>query len=485
MNERRPPVLWRSDEAVAAMRGRSDARWQATGISIDSRTVEPGDLFVALQGPKFDAHEFVAGAFAAGAVAAVVSRIPDGLADDAPLVQVEDPLAALERLAVGARERSRARRIAVTGSVGKTGSKEALRTVLSGQGATHASAGSYNNQWGVPLSLARMPAETRFGVFEIGMNHPGEILPLTGLVRPEVAIVTAIEAAHTEFFATVEAIADAKAEIFAGMGADGTAILNRDNPYFARLAAHARAAGIHRILGFGTDPEAWARLVDCSLHATCSAVSAVIGGRRLDYSIGAPGRHWAMNSLAVLAAVDAVGADLAAAAASFCRVAPPKGRGERSRLPYAGGTLELIDESYNASPAAVRAALGVLARAKPGPNGRRIAVLGDMRELGAAAQALHLALAPDLAEAGIDRLYAVGPLTTSLFDAMPRQRRGERTATSAEMIPVLLPQLRAGDVILVKGSLGMRMGPIVEAIKALGRVTGTSPQPLPRAANGN
>jgi len=482
VNERKP-VLWQSQEAVAAMRGRGEARWQAGGISIDSRTVEPGDLFVALQGPRFDAHDFVAGAFAAGSVAAVVSHIPDGLADDAPLVLVEDPLAALERLAVAARERSTARRIAITGSVGKTGSKEALRTVLATQGPTHASAGSYNNQWGVPLSLARMPAVTRYGIFEIGMNHPGEILPLTGLVRPEIAIVTAIEAAHTEFFADVEAIADAKGEIFAGMTADGVAILNRDNPHFARLAGHARAAGIRRVLGFGEHEESWAHLLDCSLHATCSAVSATVGGRRIDYSIGAPGRHWVMNSLAVLAAVEAVGADIAAAAANFSKVAAPKGRGERSRLAHAGGTIELIDESYNASPAAVRAALGVLAHAKPGPNGRRIAVLGDMRELGAQAEALHVALAPDIAEAGVDRVYAVGPLTARLFEALPRERRGERTATSAEMIPLLLSQLRAGDVVLVKGSLGTRMGPIVDALKAQARAVNTSP--LPRAANGN
>jgi UDP-N-acetylmuramoyl-tripeptide--D-alanyl-D-alanine ligase len=478
-----PAILWRSAEAVPAVHGRCALSWEATGVSIDSRTVERGDLFFALKGPKFDAHDFVAAALAAGAVAAVVTWRPSNVPSDAPLVLVEDPLAALGRLAQAARERSRAKRIGVTGSVGKTGTKEALRLVLGAQGPTHASAGSYNNLWGVPLTLARMPAETRFGVFEIGMNHPGEILPLTGLVRPQVAVVTAIEPAHTEFFPSVEAIADAKAEIFAGVPADGTAILNRDNPHFARLADHARRAGIARILGFGKHPQAWARLVDCSLHATCSAVTAVVGGQRIDYSIGAPGAHWVMNSLAVLAAVDAVGADVAAAASALSRVRPPKGRGERSRIAIAGGAIELIDESYNASPAAVRAALGVLAQAKPGHGGRRIAVLGDMRELGSEAAALHAGLAGDLLEAGVDALFAVGPLMAHLFEALPADRRGRHTATSADMVPALVGALRPGDVVLVKGSLGTRMAPVVEAIKALGRADGG--EPLPRAANGN
>jgi len=482
MNEAKP-VLWRSGDAVPAMQGRCALSWQATGISIDSRTVEPGDIFVALKGPNFDAHEFVAAALAAGAAAAVVTWRPANVPSDAPLVLVEDPLAALGRLAQAARERSRAKRIGITGSVGKTGTKEALRILLSGQGPTHASAGSYNNQWGVPLSLARMPAETRFGIFEIGMNHPGEILPLTRLVRPQVAIVTAIEPAHTEFFPSVEAIADAKAEIFAGMNGDGTAILNRDNPHYARLADHARRAGVGRILGFGRHAEAWARLLDCSLHATCSAVTAVIGGQRIDYSIGAPGAHWVMNSLAVLAAVDAVGADLAAAASAMSRVRPPKGRGERSRLQLIGGAIELIDESYNASPAAVRAALQVLAQSKPASGGRRIAVLGDMRELGPEGPALHAALAPDLLQAGADLLFAVGPLMARLFEALPAEKRVRHTGTSAEMVPALVGALRAGDVVLVKGSLGTRMAPIIAAIKALGREAGADP--LPRAANGN
>jgi len=477
------PVLWRSGEAVPAMQGRCALSWEATGVSIDSRTVEPGDLFFALKGPNFDAHDFVAAALAAGAAAAVVTWRPTNAPSDAPLVLVDEPLKALERLAQASRERSTARRIGVTGSVGKTGTKEALKLLLSSQGPTHASAGSYNNQWGVPLTLARMPADTRFGVFEIGMNHPGEILPLTLLVRPQVAIVTAIEPAHTEFFPSVEAIADAKAEIFAGVPADGTAIINRDNPHFARLADHARRAGIGRVIGFGKHPEAWARLLDCSLHAACSAVSAIIGGQHIDYSIGAPGQHWVMNSLAVLAAVDAVGADIAAAAAGFGRVRPPKGRGERSRIALAAGAIELIDESYNASPAAVRAALRVLAQSKPGPGARRIAVLGDMRELGAEGPALHAELAPELAAARVDLLFAVGPLMTHLFEAIPAEQRGRHAATSAEIVPLVLAALRAGDVVLVKGSLGTRMAPIVEAIKAMGSANG--PDRLPRAANGN
>src|SRR5690606_37043660 len=256
--------------------------WAARGVSIDSRTLEKGDLFVALKGPNRDAHEFVAGALRNGAAAAIVSERPADVPANAPLLLVRDTQSALERLGAAARERSDAIRIAGTGSVGKTGTKEALRLVLGEQAPTHASIGSYNNLWGVPLTLARMPRETVYGVFEIGMNHPGELGPLSRQVKPQVAIVTTVEAVHLEFFASVAAIADAKAEIFEGMGPGGVAILNRDNAHFARLAKKAEAAGVARIVGFGAAREAEARLIDCSLHATCSAVSASIGGQRLD-----------------------------------------------------------------------------------------------------------------------------------------------------------------------------------------------------------
>jgi UDP-N-acetylmuramoyl-tripeptide--D-alanyl-D-alanine ligase len=479
-------VLWTAADAAAACAGKLEGRadWTATGISIDSRTVEPGDLFVALKGPSFDGHDYIGRALAAGAVAALAHRRPDGLDADAPLLLVEETLAGLERLGQAARQRCKARRIGVTGSVGKTGTKEALKTVLSGQAATFAAVGSFNNQWGVPLTLTRMPRDTVYGVFELGMNHAGELGPLARQVRPEVAIITTIEAAHMEFFASVEAIADAKAEIFEGMDAEGVAILNRDNPQFERLAGHARRHGIRRIIGFGSHAEATSRLVDCSLQATCSAVTAVIEGERLDYCIGAPGQHWIMNSLAILAAVKSVGADLGQAAAAFAQVTPPKGRGQRSQVALpaqrGGGSVELIDESYNASPAAMRAAFRVLAQAKPRNGGRRIAVLGDMRELGPQSAELHAGLGPDLVAAGAQLVFTVGPFMRNLDAALPAALRAAHAESSAEIIAPVLAALKPGDVVLVKGSLGTRMAPIVDAIKAMG-----APAPLPRAANGN
>jgi UDP-N-acetylmuramoyl-tripeptide--D-alanyl-D-alanine ligase len=479
-------VLWTAAEAAAAATGQlqGSTRWAATGVSIDSRTVEPGDLFVAIKGPSLDGHDYISQALGAGAVAALAHRRPEGLDAEAPLLLVDESLAGLERMGAAARERCSAQRIGVTGSVGKTGTKEALKTLLSDQAATFAAVGSFNNMWGVPLTLARMPRETVYGVFELGMNHAGELGPLSRQVRPDVTIITTIEAVHTEFFASVEAIADAKAEIFEGMNEEGVAILNRDNPQFERLAAHARRHGIRRIIGFGAHAKATSRLLDCSLQATCSAVSAVIEGERLDYCIGAPGEHWVMNSLAVLAAVKSAGADLGSAAASFSRVMPPKGRGQRSQvmLPAqrGGGSVELIDESYNASPAAVRAALRVLAQAKPRNGGRRIVVLGDMRELGAQAAALHAGLAPDLVASGAQLVFTVGPFMTSLDSALPAALRTAHADSSAEIIAPVLAALKPGDVVLVKGSLGTRMAPIVEAIKAMGAAA-----PMPRAANGN
>ena len=277
--------------------------------------------------------------------------------------------------------------IGVTGSVGKTGTKEALRLALARSGETHASVASYNNHWGVPLSLARCPASARYAVFEMGMNHAGEIEPLTRLVRPHVAIVTTVEPVHLEFFGSVEAIADAKAEIFRGLEPGGAAVINRDNPQFARLAARAKSAGVERIVSFGEHAKADARLIKCALHPDCSTVQARILGTDVTYKLGAPGRHVVLNSLAVLAAASLAGADLALAALALADLKPPSGgRGARITLDLPGGTALLIDESYNANPASMRAALALLGQAPMGPRGRRIAVLGDMLELGRAAR---------------------------------------------------------------------------------------------------
>jgi UDP-N-acetylmuramoyl-tripeptide--D-alanyl-D-alanine ligase len=474
--------LWTSNEIANAVGVAAPAReWNVSGVSIDSRTLGKGDLFVALKGPNRDAQAFVANALANGAAGALVTERPANLNADAPLLVVKDTQAALEKLGAASRERSAARRIAVTGSVGKTGTKEALKLVLGEQAPTHASVGSYNNLWGVPLTLARMPRETVYAVFEIGMNHPGELGPLSRQVKPQVAIVTTVEAVHLEFFASVAEIADAKAEIFEGMGPGGVAILNRDNPHFARLAKKAEAAGLARIVGFGADREADARLIDCSLHATCSAVSATIGGQRLDYCIAVPGRHWVINSLAVLAAAQAVGADVGNAAAAFARMMPPKGRGQRHRIEIAGGGFDLIDESYNASPVAMRAALAVLGRATVRDGGRRIAVLGDMRELGAQAPLLHAGLAADIVDNKVDLVFCCGPSMAHLHAALPAARRGAHAADSAALLPLVTRAVAPGDVVLVKGSLGSRMAPIVEALQSLAN-DGSA---MRRVVNGN
>jgi UDP-N-acetylmuramoyl-tripeptide--D-alanyl-D-alanine ligase len=464
-------ALWTSDEAAAATGGIATRPWAATGVSIDTRSLAPGDLFVAIAGPRVDGHDYVGDAFAQGACAAMVHRrSPDGDDNELPLLIVPDTMAALGDLGAAARKRGGARVVAVTGSVGKTGTKEALRLALGRLGSTHASAGSLNNQWGVPLSLARLPRAARFAVFELGMNHPGEIAALSRLARPDVAVVTTIEPAHLGFFPSVAAIADAKAEIFLGMTPAGAAILNRDNDWFGRLAAAARATGLDRICGFGSDPEATIRLVDCHLHATASAVTASIEGRLIDYCLALPGRHWVTNSLAVLGAVHALGGDVVAAAGAFATMEPMAGRGRHHRIEVAGGSAVLIDESYNASPASIRAMVEMLALIEPGPGGRRIAVLGDMLELGARSFELHAALAAPLVASGIDLVFSVGGEMAALDAALPRRRRGGHYPDAAALADALPARLRAGDVVAVKGSHGIALDRVVARLVAAAAV---------------
>jgi len=457
-------ALWTAAEVIAATGGSGRGDWSANGVSIDSRTLAAGDLFVALAGPSFDGHDFVAEALKRGAAGALVSRKPQGLAADAPLILVPDTLEALTKLGRAGRARSKACIIAVTGSVGKTGTKEALRRALERQGPTVASAASFNNQWGVPLSLARMPSDVAFGVFEIGMNHPGEIAALTRLVEPDIAVITTISPAHLGFFPSVEAIADAKAEIFQGMARDGAAVLNRDNPQFERLAAAARACGVTRILGFGEHAEAAVRLVDCHLYSTASAVTALVVDEIVDYCLSLAGRHWVNNSLAVMAAVKAAGADISVAAAVMGSLEALDGRGRRHRIAVKGGEAELVDESYNANPDSMRAALAVLHGISPRPGGRRIAVLGDMLELGATASKLHAELAQPVLAAEVDLVFTVGTEMEHLDRALPAVRRGAHAATSVELVPALMAALRPGDVVMVKGSLGSRMADIVKPL---------------------
>ena len=456
--------LWTAAEAAAATGGPAAGDWQATGVSIDSRTIAAGDLFVALAGPTHDGHDFAATALARGAAAAMVARdVADAPA--AKLLRVGDALAGLTALGAAARRRSPARVVAVTGSVGKTGTKEALRLALGASGAVAASAASFNNHWGVPLSLARMAREADYGVFELGMNHPGEIAALTRLVRPHVAVITTIAPAHLGYFRSMAAIADAKAEIFEGLESGGVAVLNRDNRHFARLAAAAERIGA-RVIGFGAHRQAEARLIACDGDDTGSTVTADIGGTRLTYRLGVAGRHWALNSLAVLAATQAAGGDVVRGAAALARLEAPPGRGSRHELPWRGGRLALIDESYNASPAAMRAALEVLGATRPSPGGRRIAVLGDMLELGREAERLHRGLAEPLARAGVDRAFLVGSAMAALHEALPAEMRGGLWPCAEAAIPSIIDFLRPGDVVTVKGSHAGRISRVVERLRA-------------------
>ncbi len=461
-------ALWTTSDMAAAMRADTAGPLPAgiTGIAIDSRGLSKGEAFFAIQGDSRDGHEFVAAALAAGAGLAVVARDKRGLfSADAPLLLVDDVLEALRDLARAARARFDGKVIAVTGSVGKTGTKEALRLALSADGETHASAASYNNHWGVPLSLARCPATAKYAVFEIGMNHAGEITPLVAMVRPHVAIVTTVEPVHLEYFGSVEKIADAKAEIFTGVEPGGAAIINRDNNQYERLAAAAKAAGVGRIVSFGENASADARLIRHALKPDSSCVHADIIGHEVTYKLGAPGRHIVMNSLAVLTAVCLAGADLALGALALGQLRAPVGRGARMMLQVQGGTALLIDESYNANPASMAAAIALLGQADVGPKGRRIAVLGDMLELGTEGEALHRGLADALANAKVDSVYCSGPLMHSLWQALPSSRRGGYAETAAALGQSVLDAIRAGDAIMIKGSFGSKMTPIVTALE--------------------
>ena len=458
--------LWTAAEAAAAIGGSNMTDWVASGVSIDSRGLNPGDIFVALRGPNRDGHDFVQAALERGAAAVIVDRDVPALPKGPPLLRVPDTLVALEALATAARARSRARIVAVTGSVGKTGTKEALRLALATAGGTYASAGGLNNHWGVPLSLARMPPDVSYGVFELGMNHPGEIAALTRLVRPHVAVITTVEPAHLGFFPSVAAIADAKAEIFLGLEPGGVAILNQDNPYYPRLASAAKRSGAAEVVGFGAHPNAKARLIDCELDSEASTVEAALPGLTLRYRVKVPGRHWVMNSLAVLATAAAAGVDVRCAAEPLSELEALPGRGRRYELAWRGGAVTLIDESYNASPAAMRAALAVLATTEPRMGARRIAVLGDMLELGEASESLHRDLVEPLAAARVDRVFLVGEAMAALHAILPEAKRGGLWHCAEDVVPELIRFLKPGDVVTVKGSRVVGVGHIVERLQA-------------------
>jgi UDP-N-acetylmuramoyl-tripeptide--D-alanyl-D-alanine ligase len=446
--------LWTAAELRAATGGACPDGLAVTGITLDTRGTGAGDLFIAVRAAR-DGHDFVAEAFARGAAAMVDREVPGG-----PTLRVADTLAGLTALGAAGRARSGARVLAVTGSVGKTTTKDMLARACAALGPTHAAAASHNNHWGVPLTLARLPHDAEWAVVEIGMNNPGEIAPLARLAAPHVAIVTTIGTAHIGNMGSAEAIADEKAMIAAGLQPGGFAVLPQDSPHFARLARHAEGFGA-RVIGFGAGGECAARMLSFRGDATGSVAECDLLGRFVEIRLAQPGRHMAMNALAALTAIQAAGGDVGLAAAALHGFGAAAGRGAIRRIPTPdGGTALLLDESYNASDGAVRAALAVLAAQ---PARRRVAVLGDMLELGAFGPDLHAGLASDAADAA-GLVFACGPLMGHLFAALPPGLRGAHMPDAASLAPLVAAALRDGDAVLVKGSLGMRMAEIIRAL---------------------
>jgi UDP-N-acetylmuramoyl-tripeptide--D-alanyl-D-alanine ligase len=469
--------LWTSSEAVRATGGQSTRDWQATGVSIDTRTIVPGDLFVALSAAR-DGHDFVAEALEKGAAAAVVTHRPGGVAADAPLLIVADVLCALTDLGRAARARTRARVAAITGSVGKTSTKEMARAVLSAQGRTHAAEASYNNHWGVPLTLARMPADTQYAVIEIGMNHPGEIAPLARLARPHVVMVTTVGAAHLEAFDSIAGIAVEKGSICQGLEPGGVAVLNGDLVETPILLAAGRAAGA-QIVTFGTAPANHHRLTDIRVRDGATVGQGRAWRTQFLLKVATEGRHFVINALGVLAVARALGADRARALCTLAEWCPPAGRGAREVILMNGGqegeTFDLIDDAFNANPTSLAAAIAVLAATIPRHGvgrvgrGRRVAILGDMLELGPTESALHAAMATTPGMDRVDIVHCAGSRMRALYDALPEARRGRWAATAEDLLEFVPRMVDAGDVVLVKGSKGSRVSRLVDAIRNLGQ----------------
>jgi UDP-N-acetylmuramoyl-tripeptide--D-alanyl-D-alanine ligase len=462
--------LWTTAAMVAAMSGRPRGNMPegVGGISIDSRAMGPGDAFFAIKGDRVDGHDYANVAVANGAGLLVVSegKLPALGKVNAPFIVVPDVLQAMEKLALAARARSAARIIAVTGSVGKTTTKEMLRHVLSACGRVHYSPASFNNHWGVPLTVARLPESADYGVFEIGMNHPDEIRPLVKLVRPHVAIVTTVAAAHLGNFNSLEEIAAAKAEIFEGVTDDGHVLINRDNDQYQFLENAATACGIANIHSFGTHAKADFRLVDYQSDGDVATFWASIAGQTVEVSLRAPGRHIAENAVAVLAACYLAGADMDAVVSAFGGVSAGKGRGQRIRLNAPDGAFTVIDESYNANPASMRAAIELLDGARPVLGGRKIAVLGDMLEMGEYSADVHAELAQPLLASGITDIWLAGPDMTHLRDALGSDKETLYFATAEELSAYALDAVRGGDVVMIKSSNGTGFGRIVAALSA-------------------
>jgi UDP-N-acetylmuramoyl-tripeptide--D-alanyl-D-alanine ligase len=468
--------LWTAAEAAAATGGRASGDWVTSGVSIDTRSIAPGDLFVALKDVR-DGHDFVAQALEKGAAAALVSRVPEGVSPEAPLLLVEEVLPALEALGRAGRVRAKAKVIGVTGSVGKTSTKEMLRAALASLGQVHAAEASFNNHWGVPLTLARLPREADFAVIEIGMNHPGEIAPLARLARPHVALITTVAPAHLEAFDSIEGIAREKAAILEGLEPGGTAVLNADIATADILRAAAEARGAH-VRAFGEGAAATDRVEEVTLSRETTVVQGRLGDQRVIFKVQSPGRHFAVNAMAVLGAVAALEGDMALAITGLGQWLPPEGRGHIERLSLdeveTEDYAELIDDAFNANPASVQAALEVLAAIEPRDGlgrvrrGRRIAVLGDMLELGPREAELHAEVARLPAMRALDIVHCVGPRMRALHAALPEQQRGQWCESAEELAAGAHGLIDAGDVLLVKGSKGSRVSLVVDAIRKLG-----------------
>jgi UDP-N-acetylmuramoyl-tripeptide--D-alanyl-D-alanine ligase len=456
--------IWSAAEAAKATNGKllGQSDWEVFSISIDSRLTKKGDLFIALKGTKTDGHDYIREAFLKGANAVMVERVPQNFATfTSPLIVVDDCIEALYHLAMYRRQETRAKVVALTGSVGKTSTKEMLNLALSACGITHATAGNLNNEIGAPLSLARMPMDAEFGIFELGMNHANEISPLSQLVKPHIAIITTVEEVHIENFNSVQEIAMAKSEIFDGVAHGGIAILNADNQFFDYLCAKARDKHLN-IIGFGSSGKAQVKMLEYKENAKDSFVLARIGGQDIGYHIAAKGKHMAMNSLAALAAVFALGEDVIEAAQSLSGFSGTSGRGQILQLPFGDGKITLIDDAYNASPVSMRAALGNLGALTT--TGRRVAVLGDMLELGPKSAQFHESLLPDILHNEVNLVYTVGPMSKLLFDKLPQKLKGAAVDSANDILPILQKSLQAGDAVLVKSSHGTGLYKLVEQL---------------------
>lgn len=462
--------LWTITNMISAMNGRAhgDMPEGITGVSIDSRDIDQGGAFFAIKGDRFDGHEFLTSALANGAGVLVVAeeKIPSLVRLTAPMIIVEDVLVAMEALGRAARARVSGKVVAVTGSVGKTTAKEMLRTALRPSGKVHASVASFNNHWGVPLTLARMPQDTDFGVFEVGMNHTGEIRTLIDMVKPDIGMITTVEAAHMGNFADITEIADAKSEIMEGIVSGGAIVLNRDNNQYDHLMSRAEDMGIaQNSKSFGKDEQSEFRLISCKLHGDCSCFSMTIDGDEVAVKLGAPGHHLVQNALGVLGVCSLVGADMALAALALADFSAEKGRGARTQCSIGDGTFTLIDESYNANPASMRAAISLLSSTEVGHGGRRIAVLGDMLEMGRFSEKLHAELAEPLHEAKVDIVALSGQDMSHLADVLRGEIQVYYRSEIKAIIDWLTTKLRAGDVVMVKSSFGVGFGKIVKKLQ--------------------